>query len=300
MSDELIAQWEAGGRKPLVFNAGTTNEIVICDPRRRMRKVGVPHSCDSEAAVSYGLRCAVCKKAMALNIVSVDDNDKEKRVERQAGLLLVGKNAAADGNDKGSPVFVPVTAKQNLSLMSEANQFPHASVRFSSDLTEPSAPIKTFRVRFDDEEITSAADIAIGSPTKAHDLTNPDRAFEKVRGDFQCRVGQKVGLAVWSEIGATPESAGAVGTPQARITEILGRPLSVVIYTGSIVHVGDDGVAIDHDANTYENCSGAILFLLDNNQPESVRPEDYGKAIAVHNEELSDACPRGNNVAVRL
>ena len=34
--------------------------------------------------------------------------------------------------------------------------------------------------------------------------------------------------------------------------------------------------------NSFTGCSGAIVFLLDRNQPESVQQCDYGKAVAVH------------------
>ena len=299
MSDELIKKWEAGGRKPLVFNEGTRDEIVICDPRRRMRSIGyvrrVPHGCDKPGQISCELGDAVCCKAMALNIFLLDDNEEEKQVERQAGLLLVGKK-----ND--SPVVVPVTAKHNVT-----GTIDRVNLRFPSNAADPSAPIKTIRGHFDTDTDTEAdnnggTEIVMGSPLKAQELIQHGRVFEKVRDDFQYQVGQKVGVAVWSDIGANPEnlSAGDEGLSQAEISEIFGPPNRLAIYCGSIVLVddGDDGATIEHDVNTYQNCSGAILFLLDKDQPDSVQPEDYGKAIAVHNEALSDT--RCNNVAVRL
>lgn len=39
---------------------------------------------------------------------------------------------------------------------------------------------------------------------------------------------------------------------------------------------------IEHSINSYGGCSGAIIFLLDKDQPHSIRQNNYGKAIAVH------------------
>ena len=39
---------------------------------------------------------------------------------------------------------------------------------------------------------------------------------------------------------------------------------------------------MEYDINMFEGCSGAIVFLLDENHHKSVAPEDYGKAIPLH------------------
>jgi hypothetical protein len=55
----------------------------------------------------------------------------------------------------------------------------------------------------------------------------------------------------------------------------------VAIYTGEITYVGM--YHIEHNINTYDGCSGAIIFLLDtDDQLATVNQEDRGKAIAVH------------------
>jgi hypothetical protein len=54
----------------------------------------------------------------------------------------------------------------------------------------------------------------------------------------------------------------------------------VNIYTGKITNVGKDH--IDYNCNTFTGCSGAIVFLLDLAQPNSVQRCDWGKAVAVH------------------
>lgn len=52
------------------------------------------------------------------------------------------------------------------------------------------------------------------------------------------------------------------------------------ILTGKVTAVDENMIV--YDMNSYGGCSGAIIFLLDKDQPESVRPEDTGKAIAIH------------------
>jgi len=66
-----------------------------------------------------------------------------------------------------------------------------------------------------------------------------------------------------------------------QLDEIYGKPNEVNIYTGEITHVGEKH--IEYDINSFTSCSGAIVFLLDKDQPESVDPRlDHGKAVAIH------------------
>jgi hypothetical protein len=39
---------------------------------------------------------------------------------------------------------------------------------------------------------------------------------------------------------------------------------------------------IEDDVNSFTGCSGAVVFLLDEGQPDSVDPSEYGKTIAIH------------------
>jgi len=67
---------------------------------------------------------------------------------------------------------------------------------------------------------------------------------------------------------------------EQKIEEIYGTPNSVNIYTGMITYVGKDH--IEYTCNAFTGCSGAVVFLLDQDQPPSVQRSDYGKAVAVH------------------
>jgi hypothetical protein len=68
------------------------------------------------------------------------------------------------------------------------------------------------------------------------------------------------------------------------------------IQTGKIIGVYGDGRFFTHAINTYKGCSGAVVFLLDKKQPDSVNVKDYGKAIAVH----GAAAGQNTNVAFTI
>ena len=79
--------------------------------------------------------------------------------------------------------------------------------------------------------------------------------------------------------------AGAFDDDEADIStedieRIFGKPGKVNIYTGEITYVGLHH--IEYDINTFTSCSGACVFLLDKNQPDSVDPADWGKVVAIH------------------
>ena len=112
-----------------------------------------------------------------------------------------------------------------------------------------------------------------------------NHSFEIVREDFVLKVGQKIGMVVAMPPHDTLKSSllkmysklnaetleGIYGIQTERLANV---------YTGQITYVGDSH--IEYDINTFTGCSGAVVFLLDKHQPESVNESDYGCAIAVH------------------
>ena len=119
--------------------------------------------------------------------------------------------------------------------------------------------------------------------------------FQCVRPDFQCEVGQKVAIVVYSENRVTPDSASVpAGYTQEELEHIYGKANQINILTGSITHVGPG--RISYDINTFGGCSGTVVFLLDKGQPDSVQKQDWGKAIAVH----SGPHPISGNMAFLL
>jgi hypothetical protein len=128
-------------------------------------------------------------------------------------------------------------------------------------------------------------DIAWGERVddKTREVTSEQRTFQKVRDDFEYQLGQCVGIAVFSEVGATALSAQApAGTDDDFIRTIYGAADRVNIYAGRITFVGVKH--IEYDFNTFGGCSGAVVFLTDKGHPvgSSARREDIGHAIAVH------------------
>jgi hypothetical protein len=118
-------------------------------------------------------------------------------------------------------------------------------------------------------------------------FTKEGHCFTLVRPDFKLEEGQKVGVAVVfaRRTKPTPGSVAGSGENIKRISEeqlvnIYGKPNEVNIYTGEIIKVR--GEYIEYDVNSFTGCSGAIIFLLDKQQPQSVQPCDYGCAVAVH------------------
>jgi hypothetical protein len=129
------------------------------------------------------------------------------------------------------------------------------------------------------------------------DLTNgsvPDfvsvaHSFQMVREDFVLKKRQKIGIAV-----AMPPHDGLRSSLQkayphlneSALDDIYGVASNrkVNVYTGEILYVGVSH--IEYDNNTFEGCSGAIVFLLDKDQPEFVKESDHGCAIAVMPERI--------------
>jgi hypothetical protein len=89
----------------------------------------------------------------------------------------------------------------------------------------------------------------------------------------------------------------AAGVPSpVDLERYYGTDLESNIQTGTILAVSGDGSFFTHDINTYKGCSGAVVFLLDKNQPDSVHELNYGKAIAVH----SGTVAHSTNVAFTI
>jgi hypothetical protein len=131
------------------------------------------------------------------------------------------------------------------------------------------------------------------------DAENPACAakasFQAVRKEFKFEKGQKVGMAVFFTNQTKPTRATIVGADDGEIPEAFGaseikkyygEPGRVNIYTGEIKYVGPKH--IEYSINSFTGCAGAIVFLLDMDQPSSVDQSDWGKAVAIH----SGAHPR--------
>jgi hypothetical protein len=108
--------------------------------------------------------------------------------------------------------------------------------------------------------------------------------FEMVAAEFQYEARQKVGFAIFNPFKVSGSNCQRAGdhqdVPEEKLEELFGPAGSVTIYTGEISYVGDHH--IEYSINSLKGCSGAIVFLLNCGQPESLNRSHYGKAIAVH------------------
>ena len=119
--------------------------------------------------------------------------------------------------------------------------------------------------------------------------TDPNLSFEAVGSDFEYKVGQKIGMAVYRNYKFdftnddiyTNNGWKKEDFPKDDIMRIFGQDNDVSIYTGEITAVSPDKEVFCHSINSFRGCSGAIVFLLDKNQ-HFVGDQDYGKAIGVH------------------
>ena len=119
-------------------------------------------------------------------------------------------------------------------------------------------------------------DMAWGKSANAN-TDSVEKSFDLVRDDFQLEVGQKVGMAiVTTEMLITPETTKSF-PGSADLKSVYGTEGGLKVFTGSITSVGED--YIEYDVNTSLGFSGSIVFLLDTNQPQSVKPSDYGAAM---------------------
>lgn len=139
-----------------------------------------------------------------------------------------------------------------------------------------------------DVKWTFGIDISVGKRIESYTdgITTEWASFDLVRDDFVLEQGQQIGMAVHMKRKPTlmtvRHSADhrPVNVTDEDLQTIFGNPGNVNIYTGRITLAGDHH--IEYDINSFTGCSGAIVFLLDSDQPGSVREGDYGKAVAVH------------------
>eukprot|EP00978_Attheya_sp_CCMP212_P007936 scaffold18449_cov49-Attheya_sp.AAC.4 len=68
------------------------------------------------------------------------------------------------------------------------------------------------------------------------------------------------------------------------LEDFYGQKLQACIYTGEATEVSSakNGQTFSHNINTFEGCSGAVVFLLDQNQEIEVEEELHDMAGGVH------------------
>jgi len=131
---------------------------------------------------------------------------------------------------------------------------------------------------------------AIGSVQNRHTLTKATYSFGKAES-YTLAPGHKIAIVVYRFWDIPAKDAMFTGTEaqwEGKREELFGGKFTPCIYTGEIVRVSDDGRTFEHNINTFKGCSGAIVFLLDKNQPDDIAMHTavgqrlFGAAIGVH------------------
>jgi V8-like Glu-specific endopeptidase len=108
-------------------------------------------------------------------------------------------------------------------------------------------------------------------------LTKKPRLFEKVPDDFVLKIGHNVGVVVYRTFDITHGDANAA--PNVDLESIYGPKQLACIYAGKVTEISENGETFCHDINTFAGCSGAVVFLLDE---QDIPPQLHGKAVGVH------------------
>jgi hypothetical protein len=203
----------------------------------------------------------------------------------------------------------PVTAKHNLeSCIDEA--FIRTTVRFvdghETDITMPDGgcilagedEIEVRAATEDSSALTwNGQDVSFGAkfenPSNA--LTRRPRLFEKVpdvRSVLQ--VGHKIGISIYRTFDITHKDARAPSN--VVLEDFYGQKLQACIYTGEVTEISAKAQTFCHNINTFEGCSGAVVFLLDRNQQVELEDTFHGMAVGVHVGGLDST----NNIAFLL
>ena len=201
----------------------------------------------------------------------------------------------------------PVTAKHNLVPEDEHERYVRTMIQFPEtlpmEITMPDGGCKIaeyVEVRPATEETkalhTEDNDYSFGEMVSASEktITKMPFIFQYVPPTFNLRVGHKIGIAVFRTYEIT--HADAEAPKSIDMNKIYGPTRQACIYTGTVTEISANGKTFGHNINTFEGCSGAIVFLLDLYQPDDVGEAFYGLAVGVHSGGLDD----NNNLAFLL
>jgi len=276
----------------------------LVNPGRVIVRHGFAYVDDKES-ISEELADCVVTKVFPLEVeFSLPESNFFKPGEGQVGLLRRDKLAATSPG--GSPQFAvtPVTAKHNLrNLLNEpkygmeakgARLLVQSGDRVVGWLRLSFGDLNRIISETDRKELRDGVfwryghDVSFGETigTMTDGITVEASSFQLVRDDFVVEQNQRVGIAAYMKrkvslaMAQHSEEVPLRNVKEEDLPKIFGMPGNVHIYTGRITFACDDHV--EYDLNSFTSCSGAMVFLLDENQPNSVRQEDYGKVIAVH------------------
>lgn len=112
------------------------------------------------------------------------------------------------------------------------------------------------------------------------DLIHALNPFEVISNQFCYEEGLKIGMVVLNPAAGKKNPSmlrGLVNKVKmivAKVPVFNGKREKVMLYSGSITKVCEKH--IEYDVNSFEECTGAVVIVMDQNHP------DFGKAIAIH------------------
>jgi hypothetical protein len=186
-----------------------------------------------------------------------------------------------------------VTAKQNLESCDD-EEYLRTTVKFvDGNETDTAMPDGERVLVGGDVEVRAATetssalswygqDVSYGAKVenKSSSLTKSSRLFEKVPESFVLRVGHKIGISVFRSFDITHVDAKAPGN--VVLEDFFGQKLQACIYTGEVTEISGNGRTFCHNINTFEGCSGPVVFLLDRKQEVTLEEKFHGLAVGVH------------------
>jgi hypothetical protein len=200
----------------------------------------------------------------------------------------------------------PVTAKHNL-IAEDGEEYVRSIIQFPE-----TGPIETVMpdggcvmedyiiVRPETDDVLAFAtqdnDFSFGSKetTPEKTVTKMPFLYQQVPNTFELRAGHMIGMAVFRKYNINHEDAEAPSSLE--LTSRYGSINQACIYTGKVTEISDNGKTFCHNINTFEGCSGAIIFLLDKDQPDDMDNTLVGMAVGIH----SGGLDISNNLAFKL
>lgn len=284
----------------------------LIDSGREVGTVGTSFV-SGKQEISSGLVAKVSVKACELYMTFTDTANNNQNYYGQGGLIQGEKLAVtpSDGDGNGrtrqpkrrktnSVTFqeyasyeaTPVTAKYNLESCHDERYrrttvkspdgldqdliMPDGGCTLIDEITVRAATADTLKVTWDAEDVSFGEKVTDTSSS----LTKKPRHFVKAPNGFRLRVGQKIGMAVYRTFDITHEDAKA--PTNVSLEDVYGKKLQACVYTGIVTEVSENDQTFCHSINAFEGCSGAVVFLLDQNQEVQVEDEFHGMAVGIH------------------
>lgn len=292
-----------------------TREI-LCDIRKEV-VVGSQGYINDPEALSEKRQKEMWLKAFAFEIevnLGTENNPDLKYHFAQAAMLRSTKIRASDPHQGSRYEVYPVTAKHNMAYKEGKGKPTEGGIKVKyingrkqrihfNDIGVRDSPPESreyVNLLYDGQpalELPLGIDVAYGDIINniENDFTRSLVSFDVVRHDFMLEEEQKIGIVVWrkgriyedDEVDPYEIEGEVKQSRKDRLSEdqekkFYGPSGQAVILTGQITALYEGGKIFQHNINSYPGCSGAVIFLLDQNQNDSVKDGDYGCVIGVH------------------